>query len=69
MYKSTPKCVDRHLNDQLQSMAGMRPLHVPYNRHNGLLLAAAVVEDPGQGTIGQGSVDQLIRDASAEQGV
>ncbi len=72
LYKSTPKCVDRHLNDQmcrLQLTAGMQPLHVPHNIHNGLLLAAAVVENPGQGTTGQGSVDQLMRDAGPEEGV
>jgi len=56
--------MDRHLTDQtcrVQLKAGIRPLHVPYNMHNELLLAAAVVEDPGQVTTGQGSVDQLIR--------
>jgi len=29
---------------RLQLTAGMQPLQVPYNMHDGLLLAAAVVE-------------------------
>ncbi len=47
LYKLTPKCMDRHLKDQmcrLQLKAGMRPVHVPYNMNNGALLIGAVAE-------------------------